>query len=736
IAGNSTQGQTLTASNTLADADGLGAISYQWLRAGTPIVGATQSNYILGQSDVGKAISVQANYVDLLGAAESVQSTQTSVIAPKANSLPIGNVNISGTPTQGQTLFASNNLSDADGLGAINYQWLRAGTVISGATQSNYTLTQADVSKSITVKASYTDLTGVAESVTSSATLSIANVNDLPIGVVSINGLAKTGQTLTASNNLSDADGLGSMSYQWLRSGYVISGANQSSYILTSNDVNSTISVKASYTDGFGAQEAVTSSATAIITSSNNAPTGYPTASLTNGAKNTTYTVYAVNLLQGFSDADGDVLSVTNLSATNGSISNNGNNTWTLTPNTNFVGTISLYYNVTDSKSTPLSASQSLTINQGQVPPTGSVFINGTPQQNQTLTAGNALADANGLGTINYQWLSNGYVMSGANQNFYTLTQAEVGKTISVTASYTDGLGKLESVSSYSTYSVSNVNDLPKGSVYITGKPNQGQVLTASNELSDLDGLGVIYYQWLRYGYTINYANQSSYTLTANDANSTISVKASYQDNFGTNESVVSSSITALPPINRPPVGAAQSNNSGVEDNNYTLYSGFLLNGFSDPDGDLLSVTNLSATHGKIATNSDGAWLLTPDQNFNGTVQFNYSVTDNKGGSINATLNFSLSPVNDLPTGAVTIVGEPNQGKVLTTTNTISDVDGLGAISYQWLRYGAMINGANQSTYTLTSNDVNAYISVKASYIDGNGTTESMSSSGVTGLPP
>jgi hypothetical protein len=49
---------------------------------------------------------------------------------------------------------------------------------------------------------------------------------------------------------------------------------------------------------------------------------------------------------------------------------------------------------------------------------------------------------------------------------------------------------------------------LPKGTVYINGKPNQAQVLTASNDISDLDGLGAINYQWLRSGSFINGANQ------------------------------------------------------------------------------------------------------------------------------------------------------------------------------------------------------------------------------------
>ncbi len=86
------------------------------------------------------------------------------------NSPPTGIVSIAGTNSQGQTLTASNTLADADGLGTISYQWLSGGNVISGATQPIYILTASDVGKSITVKASYTDLQGTAESVTSGAT--------------------------------------------------------------------------------------------------------------------------------------------------------------------------------------------------------------------------------------------------------------------------------------------------------------------------------------------------------------------------------------------------------------------------------------------------------------------------------------------------------------------------------------------------------------------------------------
>ncbi|MCF3564568.1 hypothetical protein L2E75_00195 [Planktothrix agardhii 1807] len=39
----------------------------------------------------------------------------------------------------------------------------------------------------------------------------VANINDLPTGNVSITGTATQNQTLTATNTLADADGLGTL---------------------------------------------------------------------------------------------------------------------------------------------------------------------------------------------------------------------------------------------------------------------------------------------------------------------------------------------------------------------------------------------------------------------------------------------------------------------------------------------------------------------------------------------
>jgi hypothetical protein len=86
--------------------------------------------------------------------------------------------------------------------------------------------------------------------------------------------------------------------------------------------------------------------------------------------------------------------------------------------------------------------------------PTGSVIITGTAVQGEILTASNTLADADGLGPITYQWQADGSDITGATSDTYTLTQDEVGKVVTVVASYTDGNGYAESVASAPTATV------------------------------------------------------------------------------------------------------------------------------------------------------------------------------------------------------------------------------------------------------------------------------------------
>ena len=102
----------------------------------------------------------------------------------------------------------------------------------------------------ISVRVDYTDTHTTAESVTSVQTAAVTNINDAPVGLPTITGTVTEDQILTAdTSGISDADGLGAFSYQWLRDGVAIGGATASTYTLGDADVGTQISVRVDYTD-------------------------------------------------------------------------------------------------------------------------------------------------------------------------------------------------------------------------------------------------------------------------------------------------------------------------------------------------------------------------------------------------------------------------------------------------------------------------------------------------------
>jgi len=102
--------------------------------------------------------------------------------------------------------------------------------------------------------------------------------------------------------------------------------------------------------------------ATVKLSGLNHAPELTGTASiLSNGTKNTDYTILASDLLKGFTDADSDQLSVKNLTATHGSLTETSDG-WLFSPENNFAGKIELSYDIVDSHGESLSATQSFAL--------------------------------------------------------------------------------------------------------------------------------------------------------------------------------------------------------------------------------------------------------------------------------------------------------------------------------------------------------------------------------------
>ncbi len=193
--------------------------------------------------------------------------TGNDVVLTRVNDLPSGAVTISGDATQYQTLTASHSLADTDGLGTVRYQWMVNGAIV--AVGSTYVLSQADVGHAVTVIADYTDGQGTVEARASTPSVAVANVNDAPTGSVLVTGSPILGQTLLATNTLDDIDGMGTVSYQWLADGQEIAGATGASHVLGRQDIGHEISVRATYTDGYGAVERVVSGATTVVVDGN-----------------------------------------------------------------------------------------------------------------------------------------------------------------------------------------------------------------------------------------------------------------------------------------------------------------------------------------------------------------------------------------------------------------------------------------------------------------------------------
>ncbi|KIC47790.1 calcium-binding protein [Tateyamaria sp. ANG-S1] len=199
--------------------------------------------------------------------------SSVTLLGVSATGSPVPTVTITGATSEDAILQAEvTGLVSLYGAAPsdITYQWLRDGVAILDATATAYQLVQADVGHSISVRVTYdgTSITGTTTDV-------IENVNDRPTGTLAVTGTPAENSILTAdTSTLSDADGLGTFTYQWLLNGVAIAGATQASYQLTQQDVSGLVTVQVTYTDGQGTVEQVLSPRSGPVVNVNDAPTG------------------------------------------------------------------------------------------------------------------------------------------------------------------------------------------------------------------------------------------------------------------------------------------------------------------------------------------------------------------------------------------------------------------------------------------------------------------------------
>ncbi|UVO26369.1 cadherin-like domain-containing protein [Bradyrhizobium arachidis] len=238
-------------------------------------------------------------------------------------------------------------------------------------------------------------------------------------------------------------------------------------------------------------------------------------------------------------------------------------------------------------------------------------------------------------------------------------------------------------------------------------------------------------------GGTLTDHHDGTWTYTpATDYNGAVSFNYTASD--GTLTSSSTASLT-LAPVDDAPVAIPVTLIAGTEDTAYTIHASALLAGVSDVDGPVplsISALSVASSGGSLVANDDGTWTYTPAANYNGLVSFNYTASDGTLVS-SSTANLTLTAVNDLPSGSVTIDGIFHANEVLAAnTSTLADADGLGALTYQWQRDGIDISLQTGSTYTLTAGDVGHSIDVIVRYTDGQGNATSLTSAATPPIAP
>jgi hypothetical protein len=221
------------------------SLAYQWLRDGAVISGATGSTYRLQTADEGTAVQCEVTASDSEGTDVAISPSQ--VVAPSPAVLPPANglaeAFIFGRKV-GETVSCETYDYNEYGKGwtgeptSFEYQWLRNGVAISGAssgstsaTSFEYTLTPADAGEAVQCEVTATNAGGSAAAV-SEAGVSVAvaappaSISGLP-PTLTPSGTASVGETLTCSEDVLGWEGSPtSYKFQWLRNGVAISSAD------------------------------------------------------------------------------------------------------------------------------------------------------------------------------------------------------------------------------------------------------------------------------------------------------------------------------------------------------------------------------------------------------------------------------------------------------------------------------------------------------------------------------
>lgn len=629
-----------------------------------------------------------------------------------------GSIVLSGVAGLGQTLSAK--VADLDGLpaNAISYVWQADGVTLAGDGNS-LKISAAEVGKSITVSASYTDLLGNAEFLVSNAKPIAAPGNgDFAISLLNLKAPLGASVMNPLTTLVQNAIELG------------VSG-NQASLIVK-HILGLSATLDLLHYDAWGILQATPGDAAAlavekkmvqvaVLTSLGSDESGMELtqaillANSDNTPLNLADKTVIANLL-GLAPGDALVSEIWDRNDNIGSATASGSLTAVDKIN-------AVWLDLQSGLSVSLSdsiATLSEHINQAPIGFATAVLAGGAEGSAYQLLASDLLAgfsDPEG-GALSVANLSADHGVVTLNGDAYVVT-AEAGYSGPVELSYEvldpQGLAAPATQLFVLAPTPTPVNQAPvltgPAAVLTGGEEDAVYLVSASSLLagfSDSEGdtltvLGLSADQ----GSVIDHGDGSFSIVPKADYNGPVTLDYSVSD--GVN-SVAASLSVALAAVNDAPVGTATAPlAAGSEDAAYVLPLASLLAGFSDVDSATLSVTGLSANHGAISANGDGTVTLTPEANYYGPLTLSYSVSDGLA-AVAASLEVQLAARNDAPVASADTASAVAQLPLLIDVlANDSDVDNAGLAAANvglTIKAGSASVDAGQGTVQVTGNQL------------------------------
>ncbi len=235
---------------------------------------------------------------------------------------------------------------------------------------------------------------------------------------------------------------------------------------------------------------------------------------------------------------------------------------------------------------------------------------------------------------------------------------------------------------------------------------------------------------------TIVNNNNGTWSFTPNhDFNGVVVLGFTVTDFHG---SIVNQSINVnVTPVNDAPI-LTPTSYTIAEDNVLIITAADLLTHANDVDSSNLSIASVSVASGQgsLVNMGNGTWQFTPNSNFNGNLQLNYSVTD--GIAITpSTINVVVTPVNDAPVSSAANYSMGIDGTLVIRANDLlthaSDIDStnltITSVSVP-AGQGTLVDN-HDGTWSFTPN-LNFQGQVQLSYTVSDGSLSSLSPINIT----